>query len=205
MNVRKMLAVVAAVAWLRLATVSTAVGGVEAHGSRLLLPTPTPAPAVAGDLALGGQLLAPAWPLPPGWKVLRGRAAAAAVQVDAPADVLLAAWAEAPHFATAPVRLTVVRTPRHDLSLARYAASAAAELTTAGFSVRPAEITTTVRPDGLPVAVVAFTSGPHTGYQVAAFDTTGEHLWLITLAAPADQLAARRNEVTWMLSQAKLD
>lgn len=143
-----------------------------------------------------------AWSLPPGWQAMRPGAAAGSGLKPADGDNLLVAWQDAPRFEDAAVRFTVSRTLRHKLGLAQYASAAARGLAEEGYRVTQSIVTTTVRADGLPVSAIEFQIGNLRGYQVAAFDATGEAILFLTLAAPAGEYAVRLRDFLAMIRDA---
>jgi hypothetical protein len=164
-------------------------------------------PAASGPAHISGPITVSltadlAWYLPPGWRATTlGTAAGSGLSV-ANGDKLLAAWQGASRFEDAAVRFTVSRTPRHKLGLAQYASAAARGLAEKGYGVTQTVVTTTLRADGLPVSAIEFQNGNTRGYQVAAFDATGEQLLFLTLAAPAGEYEARLRDFLAMIRDA---
>jgi len=104
---------------------------------------------------------------------------------------LIAAWPGASNFAESPVRLTIAALPRHDLALAQYLRDVEEQFNnTPGIGDVAGSIVTDLRRDGLPVAVLTYTTsmptGAFAGQQAATFDAAGAHLLLLTLVQPAD-------------------
>jgi hypothetical protein len=164
-------------------------------------------PAAPGPAHISGPITVSltadlAWYLPSGWQATTPATAAGSGLNPPNGDNLLAAWQGAPRFADAAVRFTVSRTPRHKLGLAQYASAAARGLAEEGYRVTQTIVTTTVRADGLPVSAIEFQNGNTRGYQVAAFDATGEELLFLTLAAPAGEYEARLRDFLTMIRDA---
>lgn len=156
---------------------------------------PTPAPTLppllptgAGVFELGDGL---ALTLAADWQGALQPAPAALGFADPNGVALLAAWQGAASYWDAPLRMTLVRTPRASISLPAYLDGLAATLGAApGFVLLQQQITTTLRSDGLPAAEIRYmedaAGAPRYGQQVALIDASGEHLLLLTISAAAD-------------------
>ncbi len=160
--------------------------------------------------------------LPPPWRVLQVNSAyldkvlsklnadtakqpnAAAVQtllqaVDRNSTALVAVWMDAKpgDQLILPPNLTVVITPRNNLSLAQYIDGVVAELKErSGVIVHETKLAYDLRPAGIPVATLHYTmetglwpdeTTPVDGYQVAAFDAKATNVILFTFTAPTPQ------------------
>lgn len=94
---------------------------------------------------------------------------------------------------TSAASLIAVAVPRADLTLERYLAAAQAQLAAQPeLTIASAQLEYSLRPDGIPVAVLQYTSAAANvdGYQVALLDESAEHLVLFTFTTPAGQLTS---------------
>lgn len=175
------------------ATTAAATASPVAAATATAEPSPTSAPLLpdvsgAVDLGAGAAIT-----LAPGWVGAR-QPAAAALGLSGRETPLLAAWQGADAFADAPLRLTILRAPRGGLPLATYLADLTALLAAApAMQITGQVITDTLRSDGLPAGLVAFTQAapPAAGAQAVLIEPDGANLLLLTLvAADADPAAA---------------
>ena len=146
-------------------------------------PLPTLVANVSGPAVVGSAIQIA---LDAGWLGADQPDPAALGLTDTSAVPLLAAWHGAATFTAADQRLTVIRTPRQEIPLATYAAEVVTSLAqTPQIAVTAHEITTTLRSDGLPVALVSFTQADPqgSGWQAALIDPSGDNLVVVTYVA----------------------
>ncbi len=121
---------------------------------------------------------------------LAGQLAAA---VDAQSTAVVAWLPDPANPTVSAVSLIALAMPRTELTLERYLAAAQAQLATQpGVTIASAALEYSLRPDGIPVAVLQYTAAAANvdGYQVALLDEQAEDLVLFTFTAPAGQLTS---------------
>ena len=113
--------------------------------------------------------------------------------------------------AAAPVSMTMVFIPRHGLSLEQYLAGTVAELEAIDADIRVEEsgIDDELRTDGVPIATLQYThtdasAGSITYYQTALFDSTADHLLVMTFATPATHFHSKLSAMQGIIADMAL-